>query len=65
MSELTREIEKMEAKIEGMQKQLDRAKELNKLLGDNLSYEDACCAISWLLHSDLTPVAIMNNIKED
>lgn len=64
MSELTREIEKMEAEIKKMQKQLDRAKELNKLLGDNPSYEDACCAISWLLHSNLTPAVIMDKIKE-
>lgn len=65
MSELTREIEKMEAEIEKMQKQLNRAKELNKLLDNNPSYEDARCATSWLLHSDLTPMAIMDKIKED
>lgn len=63
MSELTHEIEKMEAEIEKMQKQLNRAKELNKLLGDNPSHADASCATSWLLHSDLTPIAIIEKIK--
>lgn len=65
MSELTREIEKMEAEIKKIQKQLDRAKELNKLLGNNPSCEDARCATSWFFHSNLTPVAIMDKIKED
>lgn len=63
MSELTHEIGKMEVEIEKMQKQLNRAKELNKLLGDNPSHADVSCATSWLLHSDLTPVAIIDKIK--
>ena len=63
MSELIHEIEKIETEIEKMQKQLNRAKELNKLLGDNPTHADVSCETSWILHSDLTPVAIIDKIK--
>lgn len=63
MEHLKHEINKIEAEITKLEKQLKRAKELYQFLDRDLPQADIDCAISWYYHSDLTPAEIFQKIS--